>query len=112
MQLTISEIEQISSAYLAAERKKEVWKIEQVDIIENGLLAIVSMREFCVSSTDNNEFHLAYLTALEFVSQLQIIYMHVWAGIKFKTKEVWMIECHMKSHRPIKNPEKINVEII
>lgn len=107
----MSEIEQISSPYLGTGRKNEVWRIEQVDIIENTLLATVSMREFCVSNTDNNEFHLAYLTALEFVSQLQIIYMHVWAGIKSKTKEVWMIECHMKSQRPIKNPEKINVEM-
>ncbi|OOZ38232.1 hypothetical protein [Solemya elarraichensis gill symbiont] len=104
-------IERISSPYLDGDRKIEAWQIEQVDIEGDELNAIVSMSSYCVSDADTDGFHLSYITALEFVSQLQIIYMHVWAGLEKKTQEAWMVECRMKSHSPIRNPNAIKVHM-
>jgi hypothetical protein len=112
MILNAQKIEKISSYYLKEGHNKDLWHIDKVEIIENTLLSRVRMLEYYISNTDNNAFHLSYLTALEFVSQLQIIFMHSWAGLELKTKEVWMIECRMKSHKIIKNPHTINVEMI
>ena len=111
MRLDQAQIKKLSSPYLDGERKKEEWVIEQVEINEDTLHGTVSMRDYCVSATDQDSFHLSYLTALEFVSQLQIIYMHVWAGLKEKNQEAWMAECKMQSHRPIRNPKTISVEM-
>ncbi len=109
--LSRDEIGSISSPYLAGGRKQESWQIDRVEVYANRLSGAVSMTQFVTSPTDQNEFHLSFLTALEFVSQLQIIYMHCWANLPRKTQEVWMVEHTLKSIRPIVNHELINVEM-
>lgn len=104
-------IEKTSSNYIKNDKKIEEWDVLWVDVTDDCLSAEVEMTNYCRSAADNDEFHLSYFTGLEIVSQLQIIFMHVWAGMQEKTKEVWMIECNMKSHRPIKDPASIKFEM-
>jgi hypothetical protein len=111
VKLTPSEIERISSPYLQEGRKQESWRIDEVEVDGDRLNAIVSMRSFYSSATDAEGFHLSYITALEFLSQLQIIYMHVWAGLAEKTQEAWMAECRMRAHRPLRNPNRMRAEM-
>lgn len=105
-----SELAEISSPYLSGGRKQESWQIDEVDIQDSRQTATVSMRSICPSATDAGGFHLSFITALEFISQLQIIYMHVSAGLQQKKQEAWMVECKVRSLRPIRNPSKMKVE--
>jgi hypothetical protein len=111
IRLGSTDIIALSSPYLAGGRKLESWRIDEVTIDNKKLTAMVSMRSVYLSGTDSHGFHLSCITALEFVSQLQIIFMHVWAGIQKKTQEVWMIETNIKTIHPILNQDKINIEM-
>jgi len=105
------DIKNISSHYLNEGRKQETWQINHVMIEDNMLEAHVAMISRYLSPTDNHEFHLTIFSALEFLSQLMIIYIHFWAGRKEKVGEGWMIESSMKSVRVIRDPENILVSM-
>ena len=45
------------------------------------------MRSAYVSGTDAGGFHLTIFSALEFASQLMIVYGHVWAGLEKKVRD-------------------------
>lgn len=109
--LNAVEIEKLSSVYLNEGRKLESWQIEDVAIHGKQLIAKVSMRSTYVSGTDSKGFHLTIFSTLEFLSQLMIIYAHVWAGLEQKTKEGWMLESTTRSVRAIRDPARINVEM-
>ncbi|MBD3790507.1 MAG: hypothetical protein IE885_09160 [Campylobacterales bacterium] len=108
-ELNREDIRKLSSYYLNEGRKQESWQIDHIMIEDTILDAHVSMRSTYLSSTDNNEFHLTIFSALEFLSQLMIIYAHVWAGRKEKVGEGWMIESSMQSLRVIRDPDNILV---
>jgi hypothetical protein len=111
MHLDAGQLAKLSSAYLAGGRRSERWQIDEATVTAEGLEASVSVPEIYLPPEAGNAFHLSVFTALEFVSQLQIVYMHVWAGLSEKTQEVWMTESRMKSGRAIFDREAIRVSL-
>ncbi|MBK6742400.1 MAG: hypothetical protein IPG66_05230 [Hydrogenophilales bacterium] len=105
-----ADIVALSSPYLGGGRKLESWRIEEVLIVDDSLTAVVSMDSVYLSGADGTGFHLSFITAMEFVSQLQIIHMHAWAGLREKTREVWMLESGIKTIRPVRDRNRISVE--
>ncbi len=112
MLLTDEYIRNVSSPYLSKRCADEHWVIDFVDVERDKLTATIIMTQFPNSVADKDAFHLSFITALEIVSQLQIIYFHSWAGLNRKTMEVWMAEVTMKSSSPIRDPSAIRVEMI
>lgn len=111
IELNEDDIQKFSSHYLNEGRKQEAWQINHITIDDTVLNANVSMPSIYLSTTDNNKFHLTVFSALEFITQLMIVYMHLWAGRKEKVGEVWMIECSLQSRRVIRDPDNILVSI-
>jgi hypothetical protein len=111
IQLNSEDIINISSTYLNEGRKQESWEILRVEIEGKQLDAHVRMRSRYISETDPDGFHLSIFSTLEFLSQLAIIYGHVWAGKKKKTREAWMVDCSIKSRSIIRDPENIRVSM-
>ena len=87
------------SPYLTQGRREEQWRIDGIEIDGSELRARVCMPSSFVSGTDGAGFHLTIFTALEFASQLMIIYAHVWAGLERKVREGWMVESSIRSVR-------------
>jgi hypothetical protein len=112
--LSTEEINKLSSVYLNEGIKQEGWEITHVEIEGNILTARIRMKSQYVSPTDTSGFHLTIFSTLEFLSQLTIIYAHVWAGLTEKTREGWMIECSVTSGQTIRDPNNIevNMEVI
>lgn len=112
--LTAEEIASLSSVYLAEGRKQESWEIKNIEIENNLLTARIRMKSVYISPTDTSGFHLTIFSTLEFLSQLTIIYAHVWAGLDKKIREGWMIECSVTSGQTIRDPNNIevNMEVI
>lgn len=106
-----TEIGKLSSHYLNEGRKQESWRIEEIEISNNRLDARVSMSSTYVSSSDSQGFHLTIFSTLEFLSQLMILYAHVWAGLPEKRREGWMVESSTRSLRAIRSAENIRVEM-
>ncbi|NES01583.1 MAG: hypothetical protein F6K22_01270 [Okeania sp. SIO2F4] len=50
------------------------------------------MNSTFVSLTDADAFHLTIFSTSEFLSQLAIIYGHIWNWLTEKTFEAWVIE--------------------
>lgn len=109
--LNAEDIINISSVYLNEGRKQKAWEILHVDIVGMQLDADIRMRSRYISETDPDGFHLTIFSTLEFLSQLAIIYGHVWADEKKKTREAWMVGCTIKSRRIIRDPENIHVSM-
>ena len=109
--LNPEEIARLSSAYLNEGRAKEAWEISHIEIEDKILTARIRMRSCYTSPTDPEGFHLTIFSTLEFLSQLMIIYVHVWAGYTKKTKEGWMVDCSISSKHAIRDPENIQVRM-
>jgi hypothetical protein len=109
--LSQKQIEKLSSHYLNEGRKQESWTIKQIDIEDDRLIAEVSMTETYISATDEGGFHLTLFSTLEFLSQLMIIYTHVWAGLEEKSREGWMVESHARIRSAVRDPDAIHVEM-
>ena len=101
----------ISSPYLAWGRKAEAWEIVSIEISGKRLSAVVRMTSTYLSETDGGQFHLSFITCQEFLSQLMIIYGHVWADQTEKTREGWVLESSTRNVRAIRDPEHIQVEM-
>jgi len=111
IELNGEDIQKFSSHYLNEGRKQESWQINHITIDGMMLNAHVSMLSTYLSATDDNKFHLTVFSALEFLTQLMIAYMHIWAGLEEKVGEVWMIECDLKSRSVIRDPDNIFVSM-
>jgi hypothetical protein len=109
--LNPEEIDKISSVYLKTGRSQDIWEVTDVEIDNNILTARIRMRSYFISPTDNAGFHLTMYPPIEFISQLMIIYVHVWAGLPEKTQEGWMIESSFSSKKAIRDPENIQVRM-
>lgn len=107
--LSTEEISRLSSRYLSQGRKQEEWEITYLEIDDNVLKAKIRMRTHYISPTDPGGFHLTIFSTLEFLSQLAIIYVHVWAGLTEKTREGWMLECSINSKQAIRDEDNIQV---
>jgi hypothetical protein len=106
-----SDLKSFESDYLHNGRKQEEWQIEDVVIDGKKLYAKVKMTKYYKSETDSGQFHLTIFSMLEFLSELTIIYAHILAGLKEKSREGWMLESNVKGDKAIRNPDNINVEM-
>jgi hypothetical protein len=104
-------IKNTSSTYISIGRKQEEWVINDVKVNDQSLIGDISMTKFFSQHEMNQDFHLPVFAAIEFIAQLQIIFMHHWAGMSKKTREVWILESNFKALSPIKQAENIKVEI-
>jgi acyl-coenzyme A thioesterase PaaI-like protein len=111
VRLIAPQIDKLSSGYLRDGRRQEVWRIETIDIGDDRVVAKASMTDFYVSRTDDKGFHLSFITALEMVSQLTIVYLHYKAGLTEKSREVWVSESRNRFVRPVRNPDDIRLEM-
>ena len=111
MTLSTEEIRDISSEYLNTGRKQESWEITAIEIDGQFINAGIRMSSTYQSVTDENRFHLTIFSTLEFLSQLIVIYFHVWAGLHKKTREVWMIDSRIHCKRSIRDPDDIRVSM-
>ena len=109
--LTPAEIANFSSQYLHEGRKQESWEILDVNIDGRLLTARVKMQSSFTSPADLEGFHLTIFSTLEFLSELTIIYAHVWAGYEKKSLECYMIESAIKSKMAIRDPDNIQVHM-
>ena len=109
--ISSEEISKYTSLYLTVGRKKESWSLDDVEMEGDALHATISMNSIYSSPTDIGGFHLSIFPALEFVSQLIIIYFHVWAGLSEKTQEAWMIESKIRYQKVIRSHLNIKVSI-
>lgn len=109
--LTPGDWASISSPYLADGRKSESWEIGDIEITGKKLKTVVRMTSTYISATDPGDFHLSFITCLEFLSQIMIIHGHVWANLKEKTREGWMVESFTRNARAIRDPDNIQIEM-
>ncbi|MDJ0520238.1 MAG: hypothetical protein QNJ74_29625 [Trichodesmium sp. MO_231.B1] len=59
------------------------------------------MNSTFVSITDADAFHLTICSTSEFLSQLAIIYRHIWNWLTEKTFEAWVIESNFSYKKAI-----------
>ena len=111
VRLQPEEFQELLSPYLTEGRAQERWRIADVAIAGDRLLATVEMVSTYVSPTDRGGFHLTIFSSLEFLSQLLIILGHHRIGQERKTREAWMIESTARLVRAIRDPARIEVEI-
>jgi hypothetical protein len=110
--LTPADLAPFESRYLHEGRKHESWRLEAMDIADRQATARVSMASTYVSPSDARGFHLTIFSTLEFLSEMMLIYAHVWAGLKEKTREGWMVESSTRSVQAIRDPERIEVAMV
>lgn len=109
--LTREEIERLSSPYLSGGIRKDKWEIIDVEVEDKTMVAHVRFVSTYTSPTDKGGFHLTILSTLEFLSQLMMIFVHVWAGYTEKTKEGWMIKSEIDCKRAIRDSQNIEVRM-
>lgn len=108
---SLEKIKKLSSEYLSHGRKQDNWEITSLSSKDLQLHATVRMTSYYVSSTDRCGFHLTSYSALEFVSQLFVIFSHIYAGFEEKTQEGWMLESSVICRKAIRDPENIQVDM-
>jgi hypothetical protein len=109
--LSPQEIANLSSPYLSGGIRQDVWDIVDISVEDKLMVAHVRMRSLYTSPTDKGGFHLTILSTLEFLSQLMMIFVHVWAGYSEKTKEGWMLESSISCKRAIRDSQNIEVRM-
>lgn len=107
-----AELAAFASPYLTEGRRQETWRIDEATIERDRLEARVTMTSTYVSGTDPRGFHLTAFSALEFVSQLVIIYGHVWAGLDRKTREGWLLEASIRTAEAIRERDGLQVTVL
>jgi len=103
------QIDKLSSDYLADGRREERWRFNEIRVESGQVFAVARMEQYYRSATDDNQFHLSYITGHEIASQLGIIFLHYNAGFTEKCREVWMSESHNRCFAPIRDPLGIHV---
>lgn len=109
--LSPESVQNISSEYLRTGRKQDSWEITAIEIDDKFIHAKIRMNSYYQSPTDENRFHLTIYSTLEFLSQLWIIYIHDWAGLEEKNREVWMVDCQIFCKRALRDPDNIQVSM-
>ena len=112
IKLNAEEVTNISSDYIREGRLFESWKINEVIIDDQIAYMDVSMVSVYPPGSSIEDFHLSIYLAEEMASQLMIIYGHIWADLSEKRSQVWMLESHTKSIRPITKTENIKIEMV
>jgi hypothetical protein len=109
--LTQNEIKNLSSNYISQGLKTEKWSINEMKITEDGAELQLKMTDISISTTDNNGFHLSFLIAMEMIAQMMVIYLHYQAGLKIKSREIWVSSINSKFISPIRNPDSIYIKM-
>lgn len=100
-----------ASEFLERGTKQDAWALESVTVAGRHVTAFARMTSTYSSPTDPGGFHLSIFATLEMLSQISNVYLHLLAGYDRKTREVWMDECSIKCHAPIRDSEGITLEI-
>ncbi|MDM5271403.1 hypothetical protein PGH07_04370 [Sulfurovum sp. zt1-1] len=111
IKLSPDEVVDISSDYIREGRLFESWKINEVIIDGKNAYMDVSMVSLYPPELSKEKFHLSIYLAEEMASQLAIIYMHIWADLTEKKREVWMLESYTKSICSVTNTEHIKIKM-
>jgi hypothetical protein len=110
-QLDGDAIARLSSEYIDQGIKRERWRITRVSVEGAKLAAELRMESVFLSPTDPAGFHLTIFSTQEFLAQLANIYLHLLAGSTVKNRETWMRESSITTHRAIRDPARISVEM-
>jgi hypothetical protein len=111
VQLSRQEILNLSSDYINEGLKKEKWRINAMTIDSSNVEVSLSMTETAFSSTNNSNFHLSFLTTMEMIAQMMVIYLHYQANYQYKTREIWVSSISSKFVKPISDPNNINIKM-
>lgn len=106
-----SEYWPIASEYLRHDRRNEAWQINRIVWDGDLLTASARLEGHSPSKTDGNRFHLSIFAAREMEAQLAIIGFHLKLGLRRKTTEVWVLECHEVCSRAITRADDVRFEI-
>ncbi len=112
VELSTKEIQNLSSDYISIGLKKEKWIIKQMSISSEVVIVDLMMTDLAFSSNDKSGFHLSFLTAMEMIAQMMVIYLHHQAGYKVKTREIWVSRINSKFIKPIRDPNNISIKMI
>src|SRR4051794_40586356 len=96
--LSRTEIETLSSPYLADGVYQDRIAIHAVRVSGSHLTATVAVTDFGISPTDRGGYHLTAPTVFRMVGQVVVIHGHALLNLTAKEVEVWVKEHSMK-HR-------------
>lgn len=111
IQLSQNEIKNLSSDYISKGLKNEKWCISEMKITDDGAELKLKMTDIAISSADTGGFHLSFLIAMEMIAQMMVIYLHYKAGLKIKTREIWVSSINSKFITPVRNPDFIYIKM-
>jgi hypothetical protein len=111
IQLSPNEIKNLSSEYISQGLKTEKWCIYEMKITDDGAELQLKMTDVALSTTDSHGFHLSFLIAMEMIAQMMVIYLHYQAGLKIKSREIWVSSINSKFISPIRNPDTIYIKM-
>jgi hypothetical protein len=106
--LSLEEIKNLSSSYINDDLKKERWGFLSIEIGPELVLTTASVDLSGLPPENSQNFHLSFFTATEMIGQLLVIYLHHYAGLTLKTREVCVSKVTNKFIKPIKDPENIS----
>jgi hypothetical protein len=107
MKLNPEYIHSTSSIYINNPDQREKWNIDNLVIEDKSLDANISIQP----NSSSTSFHLSFFSAMEFASQVQIIYKHHYAKLEKKTEEAWMIESSFESKKRIDEFQNIHLHM-
>jgi hypothetical protein len=111
VKLSHQEILNLSSGYINEGLKKEKWAINAMTIDTSNVEVSLSMTETAYSTANNSNFHLSFLTAMEMIAQMMVIYLHYQANYEYKTREIWVSSISSKFIKPISDPNNIHIKM-
>jgi hypothetical protein len=111
VKLSHQEILNLSSDYINEGLKKEKWTINAMTIDTSNVQVSLSMTETAFSTANNANFHLSFLTAMEMIAQMMVIYLHYQANYEYKTREIWVSSISSKFIKPISDPNNICIKM-
>lgn len=106
-----AELSPFQSAYLHGGKAREIWSITQVTVQGDHARALVDIHNPFLSPTDQRTFHLSVYTAMEFCTEVILVYAYTTLALPLKAEEAWMKECQCRLIRPIRAYEGISVEM-
>ncbi len=109
--LSTTQIQALSSEYLAKGAFQDDFEIKSVEIEGKKLRARLKMTSFGISPSDTEGYHLTAPTVFRMVAQLVVIQGHEFLGFTQKTLEVWVREHYFKHRRPIRDPNEILLDL-
>jgi|LauGreSBDMM110SN_4_FD.fasta_scaffold03603_3 hypothetical protein len=110
--LSAEEINNLSSDYISEGIKIERWSIKSMSISNEGAHLVLMINQASISDSDPNGFHLSFLTAMEMLAQMMVIYLHKKAGLTTKCREIWVSSINSDFKKPIRAKDNILIDMV